>query len=265
MDLRKVFDSIPEEFDKSRTRYCDELFADVVEYSKLGSGKTALEIGPGTGQATEPILKTGCSYQAIELGDSLAVYTKNKFSTYENFQIINADFETFDFGCQQFDLIYSAAAFQWIPDEIGHPKVNRLLKNNGTFATMWTRTDEKSANELLYSRIQEVYAEHFHPDPETEYKCDLKYRNLNPAEGQLLRIKTLERYGFTDNEYRHYDKKRELSADEYVSWISTHCGHINLREPDKSKLYIGISDAVLTFGNKITLYDTIELYLSRKP
>ena len=102
-------------------------------------------------------------------------------------------------------------------------------------------------------------------DPETEYKCDLKYRNLNPAEGQLLRIKTLEHYGFTDNEYRHYDKKRELSADEYVSWISTHCGHINLREPDKSKLYAGIKDAVWAFGNKIILYDTIELYLSRKP
>jgi ubiquinone/menaquinone biosynthesis C-methylase UbiE len=65
MDVRRVFDSISEEFDKWRTRYCDELFADVIEYSKLDSDKTALEIGPGTGQVTEPILKTGCSYMAI--------------------------------------------------------------------------------------------------------------------------------------------------------------------------------------------------------
>jgi len=34
MDFRKVFDCIPEEFDKWRPRYCDELFADVIEYSK---------------------------------------------------------------------------------------------------------------------------------------------------------------------------------------------------------------------------------------
>lgn len=78
MDFRRVFNSIPEEFDKWRTRYCDELFNHVIEYSKLDSGKTALEIGSGTGQATEPILKTGCSYLAIELGENLAEYTTNR-------------------------------------------------------------------------------------------------------------------------------------------------------------------------------------------
>jgi hypothetical protein len=71
MDFRKVFDRIPEEFEKWRPRYCDELFTDVIEHSKLGSDKTILEIGPGTGQATEPFLKTGCSYMAIELGEHL--------------------------------------------------------------------------------------------------------------------------------------------------------------------------------------------------
>ena len=98
MDFRKVFDGIPEEFDKWRTRYCDELFLDLIYYSKLDSSKTSLEIGPGTGQATEPILKTGCSYLAIELGENLAKYTQNKFSSYDNFQIVNADFENYDFG-----------------------------------------------------------------------------------------------------------------------------------------------------------------------
>ncbi|HBN86048.1 MAG TPA: SAM-dependent methyltransferase, partial [Clostridiales bacterium] len=61
MDFRKVFDSIPKQFDEWRPRYCDELFADLIEYAKLDSEKTALEVGPGTGQATEPILKSGCS------------------------------------------------------------------------------------------------------------------------------------------------------------------------------------------------------------
>lgn len=265
MDFRKVFDSIPEEFDNWRTRYCDKLFADIIEFAKLDSGKTALEIGPGTGQATEPILKTGCSYLAIELGENLAAYTLNKFSTYDNFQIVNADFEAYDFGQLQFDLIYSAAAFQWIPEEIGYPKVYQILKNHGTFTTMWTLTDEKSANESLYSRIQEIYADLFRPDPETEYKCDLKYRYLNPQDAHLLRTHTFEQYGFIDVEYHHYDKKRELTADAYVSWISTHCGHIKLREPYKSKFYTSIKDAILSFGNHITLYNTIVLYLARKP
>jgi len=102
----------------------------------------------------------------------------------------------------------------------------------------------------LYLRIQEIYAEYFHP--EEEYKCNLNYNNT-------------EKYGFTDIECRSYQKTRELNADEYVSWISTHAPHITLQEPYKLKFYAGIRDAILSFGNNITLYDTIVLYLARKP
>jgi cyclopropane fatty-acyl-phospholipid synthase-like methyltransferase len=250
MDFRKVFNSIPEEFDKWRTRYCDEVFNDIIQYSKLDHEKTTLEIGPGTGQATEPILKTGCNYLAIELGEKLAEYTKNKFSCYENFHIVTADFESYDFGHDQFDLVYSAATIQWIPEEIAFPKVYHMLKSHGTFAMMFTKTDEKSANELLYMKMQEVYDKYFHP--ETDYTCHIEYNNT-------------EKYGFTDIECRSYNKTRELNADEYVAWISTHAPHITLKEPYKSSFYKGIRDVILNFGNKITLKDTIVLYLARKP
>lgn len=250
MDFRKVFDSIPEEFNKWRPRYCDELFADVIEYSKLDSGKTALEIGPGTGQATEPILKTGCSYLAIELGEHLAEYMKNKFNSYDNFHIVNADFETYNFGQQKFDLVFSAATIQWIPEKIGFPKVYNILKSSGTLAMFMTRPDFKTPNEALYYEIQEVYEKYFHP--ETGYTCKLEYNNV-------------VNYGFINFEYRNYQKVREFNADEYISYISTHADHITLQEPDKSKFCAGIKDAILSFGNNIKLYDTIALYLARKP
>ena len=68
MEFRKIFDTIPEQFDKYRPRYSQELFDNLIEYAQIGKGKNVLEIGPGTGQATEPILKSGCNYNAIELG-----------------------------------------------------------------------------------------------------------------------------------------------------------------------------------------------------
>jgi SAM-dependent methyltransferase len=250
MDFRKVFDSVPEEFEKWRFRYCEELFADVIAFSKLDENKTALEIGPGTGQATEPILKTGCSYLAVELGEHLAAFMKNKFSTYENFKIVNADFVTYDFGHNQFDLVYSAATIQWIPEEIGFPKVYDILKSGGTFAMFFTRSDYKSSNEPLYAKIQEVYNEYFHP--ETEYTCKLNYSNV-------------VNYGFADFECRQYGQAIEYTADEYVSSISIHADHLTLQEPYKSKFFEGIRDAILSFGNKIVLNNTIVLYLARKP
>lgn len=71
MEFRKVFDTIPEQFDKYRPRYSAELFTDLIAYANIESSKIVLELGPGTGQATEPILNTGCDYNAIELGEHL--------------------------------------------------------------------------------------------------------------------------------------------------------------------------------------------------
>ena len=79
MEFRKVFDTIPEQFDKYRPRYSAELFADLIEYAEIGPGKSVLELGPGTGQATDPILNTGCNYNAIELGENLFEMMKRKY------------------------------------------------------------------------------------------------------------------------------------------------------------------------------------------
>jgi trans-aconitate methyltransferase len=252
MDFRKIFDSnvAPKDFDKWRFRYCDALFADVIAYAKLDGKKTVLEIGPGTGQATEPILKTGCSYLAVELGENFTQDMKAKFHFYPNFQIVNADFETYDFGKDRFDLVFSAATIQWIPEKIAFPKTYELLKKGGALAMFMTHTDYRSTNEALYQKIQEVYAEYFKPSQ--PYDLHLNYQNVT-------------NYGFTDFERREYYETIEYSADEYVSHISIYAPHMTLQEPYKSKFFTGVRDAVLSFDDKITLKNTIILYLTRKP
>ncbi len=76
-----------------RPRYCKELFQVLEMVCRLNPEKKVLEIGPGTGQTTEPILKTGCNYTAIELGENFTSFMQNKFGRYPNFHIVNADFE----------------------------------------------------------------------------------------------------------------------------------------------------------------------------
>ena len=254
MDYRKIFDSIPDEFDKWRPHYCKELFADLIEYAKLDSEKMALEVGSGTGQASEPILKTGCSYLAIELGENFVEIMKNRFDSYSNFQIVNADFETYIFDHEQFDLVYAASAFRWIPEKIGYPKAYEILKSGGTFAMFVMHPDLRPGrgytDEPLYSKIQEVYAEYFHP--ETEFTCSFDYD-------------ARDKYGFVDLEYHEYLKTREYSANDYVSLIGTYSDHLLLQEPYKSKFYEGIREVIVNSGNKITLYDKITMYLARKP
>jgi trans-aconitate methyltransferase len=262
LDFRKIFDGIVDEFDKWRPRYCDELFSDVIEYSKLNSNKTALEIGPGTGQATDPFLNTGCLYNAIELGENLTKFMVNKYKAYKNFNIINDDFETYDFKKNKFDLVFSAAAFQWIKEEIGYPKVHDILKSKGAFALFSTPSHYGNADDPLYIEIQKIYSQYFHP--KTEYTCDKKNRHMNSQEVKLYKMDILKKYGFIDIEYKEYNKTRNFTADEYVLYISTHSDHITLQEPYKSKFYSGIKEVISRFNNNITIYDTIKLYLARK-
>ncbi|MBQ7715183.1 MAG: methyltransferase domain-containing protein [Clostridia bacterium] len=253
MEYRKIFDQIPEQFDKYRPRYAPELFSDFIEYAGIGPDKTVLELGPGTGQATDPILETGCDYHAIELGERLFEKMKQKYGSYPNFHIVNDDFITHDFKEQTFDVIYSAATIQWIPEEIAFKKTFELLKPDGILAMILMRPDFKTPNEELYNRIQEVYSAYW--KPETKYEdVRLPFTYTNAVN-----------YGYVDFEKREFFGKRVLTADEYVSLCGTHIDHIGLSEPNKSLFFNGLREAVLEAEDRIEFYDTHVLYLTRKP
>ncbi|MBQ6104435.1 MAG: methyltransferase [Lachnospiraceae bacterium] len=253
MEYRKIFDTIPEQFDKFRPRYSAELFADLIAYAGIGPDKTVLELGPGTGQATEPILKTGCDYHAIELGENFYAKMKEHFDSYPNFHIVNDDFITHDFGEQKYDVIYSAATIQWIPERIAFPKTLSLLKPGGVLAMMLTNGDYKSPNEDLYNKIQKVYDEYY--KPEKLYK-DMKepfdYRHATD-------------YGYVDFERRDFYGKRIFNADEYVSYCGTHSDHLAIPEPLRTKFFEMLRKTVADNGNRVEFRDTYILFLTRKP
>lgn len=250
MDFRKTFDKIPESFDKYRPRYCKELFQELEIICGLNPEKKVLEIGPGTGQATEPILKTGCDYTAIELGENFSSLMKDKFGCYQNFHIVNADFEKYSFNENIYDLVYSAATIQWIPEEIAFTKIYSMLKPGGYLAMFMTRSNDASTNPALKDEIEKVYDKYFRV--KQKYNCKMDYENvLN--------------YGFENLEYKEWKNVRKLNADEYICYISTHCEHITLDEPYKSNFYAGIRKVIEAAGNEIVIADTIPLYLVRKP
>lgn len=251
MELRTIFDTIPDQFDQYRPRYSPELFADLIAYAGIGPGKSVLELGPGTGQATEPILNTGCDYHAIELGENLCRMMQQKYGHLPNFDIVNDDFITHSFGDQRFDLIYSAATIQWIPEEVAYGKTYDLLKPGGTLAMMLTRSEYRSTNEELYQRIQQVYDQFFKPEASYQQKG---FRYTGAPE-----------YGYTPVEKREYAGQRVFTAEDYAGYCGTHCDHIALQEPYRSQFFGGLRDAVQAAGDRLIMHDTYVLYLTRKP
>lgn len=249
-EFRRVFDTIPDQFDKFRPRYSEELFAFLNERARIGAGKSVLEIGPGTGQATEPVLRTGCDYHAIELGEHLYRKMKEKYGELPNFDIVNDDFITHDFGDMKFDMIYSAATIQWIPQDIAFAKCFDLLKEGGTLAMMLTSSEYRSNDEALYEKIQALYDKYYKPEiPYTHGKF-----NYTAA----------PEYGYLEVEKYEFKGQRIFNADEYVQFSGTHCDHIVIPEPVRSEFFKGLKNAVLEAGDRIVFNDTYVLYLAKK-
>ena len=249
MNKRLVFDTIPAKFDKWRGRYCPELFAHIVQTTGLGPGKRCLELGPGTGQATDFALDAGAEYWAIELGEHFAAVLREKYGARPNFHLVNADFEKYDFLPASFDLIYSAAAIQWIDQDLAYARCLEYLKPGGHLAMFLTRSDYRSDNPALYEEIQAVYDAHFASEMPYTQKFDYLAG---------------ERYGFAFVEKQEFPGERVFTADEYVQYIGTHAGHITLKADAREPFFEGIRAAVLRHGNRLVMKETHVLYLYRK-
>lgn len=249
-DPRLVFDAIPEQFDKWRARYSPALFNHIVKTCGLGPGKRCLEIGPGTGQATDFALDSGCDYTAVELGAHLAQKMREKYADRPNFSIVNADFETYPFAANAFDFIYSAATIQWLDQDIAYRKCYGLLRPGGFLAMFLMIGNYKDSNPALYEEIQRVYDAHFATDQPYAQKFDY----TAGAD-----------YGFTFVEKREFPGQRAYTADEYLEYIGTHSTHIALRKEARGPFYAGIRDAILRHGNRIVYDDQYVLYLYQKP
>ncbi len=250
MEFRRIFDTIPEKFDRYRVRYSQELFAQFIALAQITENSSILELGPGTGQATDPILDTGCDYHAIEIGNNFCQVLQKKYGNRSNFTLIHDDFITFDFEERRFDAIYSAATIQWIPEEIAFSKTFALLKPGGMLAMMKLQGDYKTPNEALYRRIQQVYDSWFKPN--NPYDCKFIYENaLN--------------YGFVDFRRQEFHGRRVLTTDDYINYCGTHSDHIILKEPYKSNFFTGLRNAVDDYGGRVVFEDTYVLMTARKP
>lgn len=248
-DNRLVFDKITDIFDKWRCRYCQELFDYITKICGLDNSKKCLEIGPGTGQATDFALQAGCDYTAIELGENLTAFMKEKYSKHPNFTIVNADFETYSFNYGYYDLVYSAATIQWIREDIAYSKCVDILKDGGYLAMFLTRGNYQTSNPELYSDIQKIYEMYF--KPENPYRCKFDYENGSSYGLQYLGRKDF--YG-----------KREFTADEYIEYIHTHSDHTAIKEDCRLAFFEGVRQAIINHGNRIVFNDTYVLYLYKK-
>ena len=60
-----TFNTVAELYEKIRPGYPDELYNAIFAYVPIDGASHAVEVGIGGGQATLPVLKTGCNVTAV--------------------------------------------------------------------------------------------------------------------------------------------------------------------------------------------------------
>ncbi|WP_020406994.1 16S rRNA (adenine(1518)-N(6)/adenine(1519)-N(6))-dimethyltransferase RsmA [Hahella ganghwensis] len=99
----------------------------IVRSINPGAEELLVEIGPGLGAMTEPLLDTGVALTAVELDRDLIPVLRTKFFNYPNFNIIEADALKFNFQT----LVKEGMPFRLVgnlPYNISTPLIFHLLE-----------------------------------------------------------------------------------------------------------------------------------------
>ena len=214
------FDGVAEIYDRARRPYPPRLFDDVFNY--LGehpqdpSTVAAVEIGPGTGQATGPLLARGVTVAAVEPGPRLAAFLRNKFAAEQRLVVINERFEDAPLPGGIADLVLAATSFHWVDSDVRYAKTLELLRDGGALAVIGTNQIASSVDGGYFAASQPIYDRHF----PGEFVTELPGEDVTPPEvGELL-----EHEAFEGVELFRYRWDQRYSTAEYLELVRSYSG-----------------------------------------
>ena len=254
--LEWTFDTVAQQYEKLRPGYVPALYEDIFKYKPIDKKSHVVEVGIGGGQATLPVLMTGCRVTAVEYGKNFSELCRYKFREFPRFSVVTSKFEDFSYESNSYDLIYSASAFHWIPEEAGYSKVFDMLKSGGAFARFANLPYKDKGRKELCQAIQKIYDVYMPGSTEGSGYSE---------ESAKERADIAEKYGFTDVCYKIYHRTRTFNAKEYTALLGTYSDHMIIEEETRKVFFNEIEQAINQFGGQITIYDAIDLQLARKP
>jgi SAM-dependent methyltransferase len=249
--LRTTFNNSAEWYDQIRPGYPEALIDDVIRLSTIPEGGEILEIGCGTGKATEMFASRGYAMLCLDIGIDLAAVAVRKFRESANVLIATSSFEEWEPGDRLFDLVIAATSFHWVTPAIAYVKSAAVLKPNGSLAVFWNTHIRQ--DEGFFLRVQDIYRAYA---PSMMSAAG----NTNRYYGETESISLFE-----DPITRTYKWATEYSAREYIDLLGTYSDHISLPAVERRDLFSGITDLInREYGGRVLKHYETVLRLQRK-
>jgi SAM-dependent methyltransferase len=165
-DRGRVFNEVPELYDRVRPTYPDELFTDLTAITGMHERSAVLEVGCGTGQATGSLAALGCSVTAVELGPRMAALARQRLARFRNVEVETSSFEDWDDRGRRFDLLVAAAAWHWVDPSIGWRKAHDLLRAGGWMALIGNVVVRRLGEPEVYAETADLHERYAPGNPE---------------------------------------------------------------------------------------------------
>jgi SAM-dependent methyltransferase len=225
------FDKQAEQYDAARPGYPSELGEAVLAYAGARPGDALLEIGAGTGKATQLFAGRGYQITCVEPGENMAAVAQRKFAGDPGVYFEITSFEDWQTQPERFTLAYAAQAFHWVQAEKGYAQIFAALKPHGALALFWNRPAD--AGTALFEEMQAVYAP-FEP---------LFYNETLSLEDEIREMTaSIHASGlFTPVEVRRFPWTRRFSLPQYLDLVSTYSDHAALPPDARAALFDGLA------------------------
>jgi ubiquinone/menaquinone biosynthesis C-methylase UbiE len=254
------FTGMGELYDRARPAYPPALFKQLDDHFNFRIGETALEIGCGTGKATEHLAARGLTITGIDIAPDLLAIANGKLKGWK-VRLLQSSFEDFTAPDALFNYIVAAAAFHWIDPAIAFKKTRFLLKENGAVILIWTiRRDPDSPERAAIDGMYGKYAPSLLARPwqetgpaagisQTAYNEARAMLEKDIAEGRFRNLKT-----FTVHRQQIY------TTEDYLSLLDTYSDHKRLKPDERTCLYAALKTFINERGGRIEIpYDCVAL------
>ena len=234
-ELKTTFNTAAVLYEDIRPGYPEELIQDIMELSGINDHSRILEVGCGTGKATQSFAERGYELVCLDIGADLIAVAQERLRKYPNVSFVQQAFEEWK-PERTFDLIISAIAFHWIDPKVRYLKAFQVLKSNGflaVFANQHVRKDEG-----FFAESQSLYDKYYAPMTTNRPTHATNFPGVEAFQDPIKRV---------------YPWTQTYSSEQYIKLLGTYSGHIALPDENRHLLFEGIVNLIETqYGGQIT-------------
>jgi ubiquinone/menaquinone biosynthesis C-methylase UbiE len=208
-----AFGSAAEQYDLYRPRYPRSLITDLI----TRRGVRALDVGAGTGIASEQLVDAGAEVVAVEPDPRMARVAASK-----GIPVEQATFEDWQPAGRSFDLVVFAQSFHWVQPQTALNKAATILGPGGRLVLLWNRITPMVPTR---QELDEAYAGYL----------ELSQRPAIDSADDGGLAKMIDECGFTI-ERRHVAEPLHYATKDWINMVLTYSNVLTLDRKARAEI-----------------------------